>query len=240
MSVIDEIAEKRKSIATDKSIRANHDDSIAAVSTSGENTVKATNKLAEHLDKLDPSDFNDAQIKLLTALQDKLDIYNKQLSKNTVNTNESNEQLLKAVTALKMNPTINVPEPSVTVSPPNITVKPTPVNLKPLEDILTKYLKSVKRAEPKVIVTPPITTPVEREEVVDLDSYKAQDINNSNKNLQYVGFVNPEGKWYIIENDIKGNHLRYIFGNSDYKKAFEQAAQYKYLLLDEAIHALSA
>lgn len=69
---------------------------------------------------------------------------------------------------------------------------------------------------------------------IDLDCYKAQDMTES-ETVQYVGFLNPQGDWYIIENDIKANSMRYLFGSGNYAKAFARAASYKYKLLNEAI-----
>lgn len=71
---------------------------------------------------------------------------------------------------------------------------------------------------------------------LDLDDYKAQDIKDGDT-VQYVGFLNPQGNWYIIENDIQVNSMRYVFGSGGYAKAFKKAAQYQYKLLDEAINA---
>lgn len=66
-----------------------------------------------------------------------------------------------------------------------------------------------------------------------LSFYKAQDINNNDPNLQYVGFVNPEGGWYIIENS--GDAIRYVFGKTGYAQAFKDATKLNYRLYSEAI-----
>lgn len=78
----------------------------------------------------------------------------------------------------------------------------------------------------------------ESHEEVDLDCYRAQDLTDGD-DVQYVGFVNPDGKWYIIENKIKENTMRYVFGSSGYASAFKRAATFEYNLLNEAIHATS-
>jgi hypothetical protein len=74
---------------------------------------------------------------------------------------------------------------------------------------------------------------------LDLSCYRAQDIIED-ENKQYVGFLNTDGDWYIIENDIKGNSMRYVFGTKNYAKAFKKAATYQYKLLNEAIDAANA
>jgi hypothetical protein len=74
---------------------------------------------------------------------------------------------------------------------------------------------------------------------LDLSCYRAQDITED-ENKQYVGFLNTQGDWYIVENDIKGNSMRYVFGTGSYAKAFKKAASYQYKLLNEAVDALHA
>jgi hypothetical protein len=113
-----------------------------------------------------------------------------------------------------MKPVVNVPTPKVTVQAPK-------TDLTPLIDILKQQ-----------------NTEDESEEKLDLDDYRAQDIDNTNPDMQYVGFVNPAGNWYIIENDVKGNRMRYVFGTLNYSEAFAQASMYTYSLLNEAINAL--
>jgi hypothetical protein len=41
-----------------------------------------------------------------------------------------------------------------------------------------------------------------------------------------------------VENRVKENTLRYIFGTGGYAKAFAKAARFEYKLLDEAVNAL--
>lgn len=79
---------------------------------------------------------------------------------------------------------------------------------------------------------------VAQETGLDLDSYRAQDIDNSERDTQYIGFLNPQGDWYIIENRVKDNTLRYVFGRGNYREAFAKAGSYQYLILSEAVDAL--
>lgn len=71
-----------------------------------------------------------------------------------------------------------------------------------------------------------------------LATYKAQDINSDDPHVQYVGFVNPSGNWYIIENNDITNSLRYKFGKKGYAKAFKDAAKLNYKLYSEAIREI--
>jgi len=74
---------------------------------------------------------------------------------------------------------------------------------------------------------------VEQNETIDLASYKAHDLKDDG-DLQYVGFVNLDGGWYIIENKVRENKMRYIFGSGGYDKAFSNAASWNYKILSEA------
>jgi hypothetical protein len=96
---------------------------------------------------------------------------------------------------------------------PNVTVSSAPVDFQPLLDAMQS----------------------DDDDAIDFDDYKASDINNDDDNMQYVGFLSPDGCWYIIENDIKGNSMRYVFGEGDYAKAWKKASSYKYKLLNEAV-----
>lgn len=92
-----------------------------------------------------------------------------------------------------------------------------PIDFKPLQDTIKQYF-------------------VSDTDTIDLDDYKAQDLTDGDT-IQYVGFLNPDGKWYIIENDLKKNTLRYVFGSGKYSEAFQKAASYDYKLLNEAVNA---
>lgn len=119
--------------------------------------------------------------------------------------------VVSAIERLDMNPTIKVNAPAVTVTAPKVDVTP-------ITETLERYF------------TPESTR-------IDLSCYRAQDITESG-DKQYVGFVNPEGQWYIIENDTKKNQLRYVFGATDYATHFKEASSYVYRLLNEAVNAL--
>ena len=94
------------------------------------------------------------------------------------------------------------------------------VNLKPLVDTLEKHLKK------------------EDDYKVELSCYRAQDIDNDGETTQYVGFLNPDSEWYIIENDLESNSMRWVFGKEGYKQAWEHHVGQRYKLLDEAINAV--
>lgn len=106
---------------------------------------------------------------------------------------------------------------------PVIKVAPTPVNIPPVD-----FAPLIKALEPKPV-----------EEKIDLDDYKAQDLVGDDT-FQYVGFVAPDGSWYIIENDVEGSSLRYKFGSKNYKSNWKGHTNHSYKLLNEAIREVQA
>lgn len=132
------------------------------------------------------------------------------LKATIANKKTDNNDVVAAIKALKLNvaaPIVNVPAQA-------------PTDFTPLQDTIREYFRA----------------PEVEEEKIDLECYRAQDIKESG-DVQYVGFVNPEGHWYIIENKMSENQMRYVFGNAGYATAFTKAAQYEYMLLNEAINA---
>lgn len=129
-------------------------------------------------------------------------------------------EILKALKALKPLP---IPAPIVNVPEPKVVVKETKQDFTPV----VKAIKDLK-----------LTVPEQPEAPLKLDDFKAQDILDSGKDKQYIGFVHPTGTWYIIENFVNENKLRYLFGRGNYASAFKEAPTYQYSLLDEAYNAL--
>ena len=108
---------------------------------------------------------------------------------------------------LDVRPVVNVPKAQVTVQERKI-------DFDPLINALNKE-------------------PAKETDDDPLAGYKAQDINNDDPNIQYVGFVNAQGNWYIIQND--DSSLRYKFGSKGYTRAFKDCAKLSYKLYSEAI-----
>lgn len=263
---VDEIAQKRAEMKQKRATEDAHKENISAVTDSGKNVVKATSalaksedidsiikqlkeiqlttllnarsnipekpsviltdqtdlgdkiseltqKLTETIKGLDISRANTEQLQAIKELQTVFVQY-----KSAINTDSAKAQkeLIQAVNSIKVSPVVQIPAPKVTVQPAS-------VDLSPLQDTIKEYFKP----------------PQDENTKTDLSCYRAQDIDNTNPNVQYIGFVNPDGDWYIIENDVAGNKMRYLFGTVDYENAFQRAATYTYLLLNEAIHAIS-
>lgn len=127
------------------------------------------------------------------------------------------DRLVGAVQAMELNPVINTPAPVVKVTEKDI-------DFRPLQATIREAL----------LQQPAITLPDPAPDFTDLSRYRAQDITESG-DRQYVGFMNPEGYWYIIENDTAQNRMRYVFGHGTYSKHFKVAPTFQYTLLDKAV-----
>jgi hypothetical protein len=182
----------------------------------GDKIEQLITKFETSFKQLDTSDNDAEEIKQLQALNTALKEFMAAYRADSTADTKADKALLAAVKAINIKPVVNVPVPK-------ITVPEAKVDLSPLQAILERYF-SEEESEGKV----------------ELDDFRAQDIDNTNPDMQYVGFVAPNGNWYIIENDVKGNRMRYIFGSSGYEEAFTKASMYTYSLLNEAIHALTA
>lgn len=180
----------------------------------GDKIRELSDKFAEAIRGIDSSAIDAKQVNKLIEVVSTLDALNGMIANNLKYADKQRGEILAAIKALKLSTVVNVPEPKV-------TFKESKVDFSPLQDTIRE------------VFTPPVT-------FINLDRYKAQDIDNSVQDKQYIGFLNSEGNWYIIENDIPANKLRYVFGNSGYIEAFSKASSYEYTLLNEAVDALSA
>lgn len=133
--------------------------------------------------------------------------------KNQIDIEPTLKSIQNAIENLKLAPVFD-PKIEVKAAKPADVV----VDTQPLADILEAHHAKKKKQAPLL-----------------LDNYKAQDIDNDAGSMQYVGFLNPDGAWYIVENDIEGNSLRYRFGASGYKAAWRSHVSKSYKLLNEAI-----
>lgn len=69
--------------------------------------------------------------------------------------------------------------------------------------------------------------------------YKAQDMDSiSDPNIQWIGFIDAKGAWYIIENNTFDDSLRYKFGKKDYTKAWQERTKHAYKLYNEALNEI--
>lgn len=132
----------------------------------------------------------------------------KSLSSIKVTSDEDIKQAIIGLTHVLANLDV---KPQVHVAPAKVTVNEREIDFKPLIKEINKPVKTSSLSE-----------------------YKAQDINDEDPSIQYIGFVNPQGSWYIIENNLLDSSLRYKFGKSGYSTAWQKPQQHKYRLLNEA------
>lgn len=126
-------------------------------------------------------------------------------NKTSINNNRSNAQLLSSIKTIV--DSINVPPPHIASS--DIDLLPLKKKLSGIESALSKNIQ--------------------------LDNYKPHDIINVGTDKQYIGFVDPAGNWYIVENYIKKDKMRYVFGRGNYTEAIEKASNWQYKVLNEAV-----
>lgn len=181
----------------------------------GERITALGQKIADTVSKLDTSKADTQQLAAIKELKTAFDSFTKTLASNNKSDTTADKALLTAIKAINVSPIVNVPQPKVTVEAQKIDFSP--------------FIDALNNRD-NIESSP--------DESLDLSCYRAQDIDNTNPDMQYIGFVNPEGNWYIIENNIKGNSFRYVFGSNGYQKAFSKAASYEYSLLNEAVNAI--
>lgn len=93
------------------------------------------------------------------------------------------------------------------------------IEVKPVVDI---DLSPITKALPKSVTK------------VSIEDFRAQDLDEEEPGVQFVGFVAPNGNWMIIRNDVEKNSMRYKFGKKDYAKAWPKLATFNYQTLDKA------
>ena len=133
------------------------------------------------------------------------------------NDEESKEvlrEIAETLSSLNVSPIVNVPKAQITVQERNIDFDP--------------LIKALDKKEEVETDDDPLA------------GYKAQDINSDDPHVQYVGFINPQGSWYIIENNDTTNTLRYKFGKKGYSTAFKNMTKHNYKLYSEAIREVTA
>lgn len=213
---IDKLIEQVKEVQLASMLSNNKPNVILTDQTDlGEKIGELTTKLVDAVKTLDSNEVDGKQVNELVRAVSRLDALNGLIANNFKYADKQRKDMISAIKALKLSHVVNVPAPKVTVEAPKL-------DLSPITNAIERIYKQP-----------------EENNTVYLDCYRAQDINNSNPKLQYIGFMNSEGNWYIVENDIAKNTLRYVFGTDNYESAFERAASYSYSLLNEAVHALS-
>lgn len=108
-------------------------------------------------------------------------------------------------------------EKTVTVPAPRVSLTERDIDFSPLLEKLEE------------IVTP---------DAYDLSKYKAHDLNDGPDKMQYIGFLDSTGKWYILRHDPITNSDRFYFGKEPYEQAWDEKYSLDYATLGEAIDAI--
>lgn len=117
--------------------------------------------------------------------------------------------------------------------------------LKPQLEAITATLEKLK-LDPKIDVKVPKTDlsgiesaiaslKVEPVKEVELSDYMAVVIDDDSEYMQYVGFINPDGEWYILYYDIEKNLFLFNFGIDNFNKSWQNHMNINYSQLDKAI-----
>jgi len=67
------------------------------------------------------------------------------------------------------------------------------------------------------------------------EDYKVSDEadNGSDANIKYIGYVNRDGEWYILERNLTNRTYRFIAGASNYTAGWAGREAYTYERYDE-------
>lgn len=131
------------------------------------------------------------------------------------------------------------PEAVETVSVDNLS------ELKPQLEAITAILEKLK-LDPKIDVKVPKTDmsgiesaiaslKEEPTKEVELNDYMAVAIDDDSEYMQYVGFINPDGEWYILYYDIEKNLFLFNFGIDNFNKSWQNHMNISYSQLDKAV-----
>lgn len=182
----------------------------------GDKISELATKFENALQGIDGTELSKHQILEIKKVGEAIKGLSGSVFQSTQSSEKQTKEIISAIRGLDMSPNITVPTPKVTVESNKID--------------FTALENAISNLKTEVVFPEPI---IDR---FDLSRYRAQDIKET-EDKQYVGFVNPEGCWYIIENDLRANRMRYVFGESGYSKHFAQASTWKYQILDKAINA---
>lgn len=232
MDFKDKINQKKQELASKAKDKANKRDSIALSQTQTAASISGAKQIVKAIKESD-----DKTHKVEVTNQQKVDVEVKQDNADVV---EAMKAVRTEIEKLKLNPTIKV-------SPTEVTVPE--VNLKPLLDAISKLEMNpvinvqspdVYIPEPKIDFSPIVKSMPKTVKRFSIEDFRAQDIDEEEEGVQYVGLVAPNGNWLIIRNDMEKNNLRYKFGKKDYAKAWPKLATYKYQTLDKAYDEIKA
>lgn len=161
--------------------------------------------------------------------------------------------VVKAIKALKLNPTINVeaPEPEKVVVPaPNVTVTQEKIDYKKLAKLLAEQVPEFDYKKMGEVIADNQLDAItvggggssghggSKGMIISgsnpLEKYRAADIDQAGINIWYYGFTDKDGAWYIMEENKTVNSFRFISGSSGYITSWAERDTLEYDYLYEA------
>lgn len=228
MSYLDDVNQKRQ-LQNDKQfqaalLRSNRQDPqkpsiILTDSTDlGKHISKLGDKIVDVLVAVKDDKSTKEQIDRINTMTDKFAVLVTAVQEAQV---EQANRICEAIAGLSE--IVSVQKP-VVVPAPSVSLQEKDVDLKPL---LAGIGKLEKLLQPKAAG-------------FNIANYKAHDLEDGRDGNQYIGFINPDGDWYIMQHDPDNNRDRYYFGSEDYETAWGDKHTHDYHTLSEARRAVSA
>lgn len=124
--------------------------------------------------------------------------------------------------------------------------------VKTLQTAIDRQTVQLVRAINKIELSPQITVPTpvvtdtgsgnraSDKKGINLNDYRAHDLDDAPDGKQYIGFISMDGKWYIVQSDDASNSMRYYFSDGDYDTEWMERYSHEYKTLSEAIRGLAA
>lgn len=177
-----------------------------------DNFIKLADTIVKGLDNIDPKQFKnvaDSVKELSTQLKSLPNALDKLNAKDTQEMMDCMRGIQEAINNKDFSPSIDVKSPTV----PKLDVAP-----------IVKAIENLKEGKEE-----------DKEVGVDLDDYRGIVIDDDADTMQYIGFMNTKGEWYIICNDLDDNKMTYKFGKSGFGEVWKSHVNLSYKMLDVAV-----
>lgn len=227
MSYLDEVNEKRKNQSANtqtalmiKAMQAGQKPSIILTDSTdlGEHISQLGDKIIDVLEAVKDDKSTKDQI---DRINDMTGEFRSLVASVQIEQESQADRIVAALNDLKRTVTSQKP---VIVPAPAVSFSERDVDLNPLVDAISRLEK--------------LMTPKKQKKSLELSSFRAHDLADSPDNLQYIGFQDTSGNWYIMQHDPENNRDRYYFGTGDYELAWDDKFSHDYKTLSEAIRAL--
>lgn len=143
----------------------------------------------------------------------------------TVQTSQET-QADKIVLALNDLKTTVTKQKPVVVPAPAVSLQEKDVDLNPIVGAINDLKK--------------LLAPTKQKKKTDLSTFRAHDLSDAPDGMQYIGFMDMSGSWYIMQHDPEENRDRFYSGSESYDQAWDDKFSHNYTTLSEALRALSA